>query len=265
MKASKLLQKENGPEAVARADVASIAAHKARLERALAETRKERESGSIMTNARAALENIDKLVTAPPEPGAPGIVKIQLIGLFREAGRQSTRAPLPGASVRLTAGEQTLAEGKTDVLGIAALAFPERRPTGAEIQVLGANGAVLVRDTVQPKDENVVRKFELAPTDALAGSFDRARRWVDERLAAAQRLHDAGKRVEQALARQEQELIKLIQQANAELERCGKMPEAPAPRPPGREQNEGQQPPENPVPPRQQQRAKKAAKKTPKR
>jgi hypothetical protein len=264
MKSSRLLQREPGAGAVrdvpvltGRAGLALAAERKARLERALAETRKAREQGSIVGKAREAFDDLDKLVSGLPEPGPPGVVKIRLVGVFRER-QQSLRGPLPGASVRLRSSDQVIAASRTDALGTTAIALPDRRRVDAEIQVVGTNGAVLVKDTLgSAPDDNLARVYELAPTDALAGSFDRARRWADERQAAGTRLEEASQRIDKALARQEEELIKLIDRADKELGQPAgegrppaKPPEPEAPHRPPDAPSPGPKPPAAPRPPR---------------
>lgn len=200
--------------------IAELAAHKVRLERALAQTRKERSEGRIIRGAEGALASIDTSVSSVPDAGPAGTLRVRVVGLLGESKKAGIRAPLEGVSVRVLAEKTVVTEAKTDPLGLAALALADEKPVQGEIQVVGVDGSTLVSDSLKAREQQPVRLYELAPSNALAGAFDKARLWAAERNAAVVRLDGLRKQVEKALASQEEELKALIGEAAADLDAC---------------------------------------------
>ena len=218
-------------------EVEELTQRKAQVERALAETREQQQSGAI---ALAIDHRVQEFVSAPvrkPETGADGAVVVRVVGLADDGGYgvegkgkgkgkgtgkgKATRLPLPGLDVEICFPREPVATTTTDLAGVALLQLPEGTKGLFVVNVLGSDGkTVASRRGRKTATNQPTLLLEATATRTLAPAFEKGCVWTEAADKARARADELKARLTAALARQEDVLAANLAQLDDAITAC---------------------------------------------
>lgn len=212
--------------------IQALAQRKAAVERALAQTREQQQSGEITGVIDQRLREFANASIGKPADGLPGAVVVRVVGLVDgdrdgdedppggppKARTRITRLPLPGLHVEISFREVAVATATTDLAGLALLQLPEGTKGLFSLNVLGSDGQVAASHRGRKTDTNQpALLLETTVTRALAPAVEKGSVWID--AAEKARLHGAAlqAKVTSALVRQEALLVASLARIDAAI------------------------------------------------
>lgn len=204
---------------IAEPDTTFLAERRRQVVRALQQTRAEIGNSSVDKTADKALQEVERRLTGPPDPGIPGVVTVRVVGV---PGKNEPATPLAGISLHLKVGDQVVAETQTDDLGLGQLELPKNGYESYEIEAIGPGCQVIAcqRSLVASDSTELnspIHLFNVAKTEGLTPNFERAKPWQDALVSARKRRDLSVQAAKVALQRQESELVKLIEEIDQVL------------------------------------------------